>query len=626
MLAHGHLQEPCLFRTSSSVRGETPRMHKEEVDSMVIVDTVGLGESQHGSVSNKEAQGILYNFFSNLDLQEGFHYFAFVRKWGRNDFLDEQLWKFFTQAFKGAEKNFVVIFTHFDKGEGELEVPETRELLLKMYHPCVKWICVDFPAPDQKLTAALKKVNDRRRARSAARLKEKLAAFFCPPLAPDVCLQLRVGRVLLLGRRSPAKAFLGNLLVKGNFLKSSTDEELPFSMSHHRFSSASVLDQPFDKAKGRRWEVVNFRDFDSYMVKGHFVNDERELALSLIGGIVTTLMQEEGFSHVVYVQESGQSTRPWEDDPIDKMLWQMILALLSTAIRNERLVLAMATGDQHPDTAQHKKLASRDERLDTAQRIIEQVLQKEVDTQSTFFKLEVVSQTQKWHLIKEAAVTLLTPMAKVMRKEPTRRLFRSVGRRRTLSKLSSAYEKIVNKEIRSSVQLQRMWKEQKNEIVWEEEAEAEEEAEEEQAADDGDDRFCESFGRLVVGEGLDYCRDYCYLRMKCTIPVVEGIEVTVEQRINTHVVFATWGVQLAVLAPNGQTQIGHRILVNDSTDPAFQNDEWQVHSETVTDPRFLENIQAHRVIALYLCSQRYYIRYASIRLLGPPNLICDAPL
>ncbi|MCO5581451.1 hypothetical protein L7F22_035335 [Adiantum nelumboides] len=672
MLAHGHLQEPCLFRTSSSVRGETLRMQKEEVDNMVIVDTVGLGESEHGSVSNKEAQGILYNFFSRLE--EGFHYFAFVRKWGRNDFLDEQLWKFFRQAFKGAENNFVVIFTHFDKAEAELEVPETRALLLKMYHPCERWICVDFAAPDQKLTAAFRKVTDRRRARSAARLKEKLAAFFCPPLAPDVCLQLRVGRVLLLGRRSTAKAFLGNLLVKGSFLKSPTDEELPFSMFHQHFSFASV-DQPFKEAKGRRWEVVNFCAFDSYMVN----DDERKLALTLIEGIVTTLLQAEGFSHVIYVHESGQSaTRPRRDELIDKMFWQIILSLLSAAIRNERLVLviagnsslhraspsskkvkqaesarfencknllhldipyihddvaadaddaveqAMATRDQHPVTVQHKK-ASRDERLETALRIIEQVLQKEVDTQSTFFNLEKLSQTRKRQLIEEVAETFLTPVVKAMRKEPTKRMFR-VGRGRTLSELSRAYKKIVNKERSDvTVQVQRMWKEQKSEeeeeqeVVWGEE----EEEEEEQAAISSDDGGCCESRRLVIGENLDFC----YLRMKCNSPVVKGIKVTVESHDQgwssyrddhgTYNNSWTWG-ELAVLAADGQTQIGKRIHVYTNLHAV---DEWQVHSKIVTDPLFLESIQAERVIALYLCS-RYpgwcnYTRHASINLLGP---------
>ncbi|MCO5596311.1 hypothetical protein L7F22_050372 [Adiantum nelumboides] len=226
----------------------------------------------------------------------------------------------------------------------------------------------------------------------------------------------------------------------------------------------------------------------------------------------------------------------------------------------------MAIRDQHPDTAQDKK-AKRDKRLDTAQRIIEQVLQKEADTQSTFFNLKNLSQTRKCTLIKEVAETFLTPVVKVMR---NRGLFR-VGRSRTLSKLSSAYKKIVNKEIMSdvtSVQVQGMWKEQKNQVVWEEEEEEEEEEgkeaeeEEEQVAvsnDDGD-RFCESW-RLIIGENLDFC----YLRMTCNIPVVEGIEMTVESRVLVRYsdytasvpirysdYTATWG-ELAVLASDGQT-------------------------------------------------------------------------
>ncbi|MCO5607290.1 hypothetical protein L7F22_061483 [Adiantum nelumboides] len=541
-----------------------------------------------------------------------------------------------------------------------------------MYHPCERWICVDFPTSDQKLTAVLKKVIDRRCTRSAAQLKEKLAAFFCPPLAPDVCLQLRVGRVLLLGRRSPAKDFLGNLLVKGNFLKFLTDEELPFS-----FASG---DLPFKQAKGRRWEVVNFRDFESFMVKKH-ENDEEcnlDFALTLTEGIVTTLMQAVGFSHVVYVHESGQSTKPGlEDELIDKMFWRIILALLSAAIRNERLVLviagnssrhrpsplskkvkqaesarfedcknllhldipykhddgdddggggdnddgdvaaeqAMATRDQHPDTVQHQK-------ADIAQRILEQVLQKVVDTQSTFFNLEKLTQIRKRWLIREVVETFLTPVVKAMSKEPTRRMFR-VGRSRTLSELSSVYKKIVNKERNDeTVQVQRMWREQKNEegqeVVWEEEEEMEEEEEEEAISSDNG-RFCES-RRLVIGENLDFC----YLQMKCNIPVVKGIEVTVQSHDqgrwdyrHNHGTSETWG-DLAVLAPDRETEIGNRIRVY--TNRHTKVDKWQVHSKIVTDPLFLESIQAYYVIALYLCSYPGWCNYtcrASIKLLGP---------
>ncbi|MCO5604817.1 hypothetical protein L7F22_058990 [Adiantum nelumboides] len=180
----------------------------------------------------------------------------------------------------------------------------------------------------------------------------------------------------------------------------------------------------------------------------------------------------------------------------------------------------MATRDQHPDTVQHQK-------ADIAQRIFEQVLQKEVHTQSTFFNLEKLTQIQKRWPIKEVAETFLTPVVNAMRKEPTRRMFR-VGRMRTLSELSSVYKKIVNKERNDeTVEVQQMWREQKNEegqeVVWEEEEEMEEEEEEEEAISRDNGRFCES-RRLVIGEFLDFC----YLRVKCNIPVVKGIEVTVQ--------------------------------------------------------------------------------------------------
>lgn len=553
MLARGHLDAPLLFKTSSGVRGETLHVQREECDEMVVVDTVGLGESEHGRVSTQEAQRILYNFFTKVE--EGFHYFAFVRKWGRNDLLDEQLWKFFRQAFKGAEENFLVIITHFDKPEAQLKDPETNRSLVKMYAPCRTWVCVDFPDDGSAAAPeALRRVSLRRRTRSLERLKQAMVQLWGPPVAPDVCLQLRVGRVLLVGRRTAAKGIVANLLVKGDF--HILDSDLPFPI-FAASADAATSSQPFTEGKGRRWEVVAMHSFDSYIGPQQ---DHRKLARTLAASILDTLMQEAGFSHVVFVHESGHGHK--QDELIDKRFWQMMLAFLSGTMRKERLVLVIAASSTYswrPEPTWTSEIArfkdcqnlvfldiptvdhpidvsieSLDRsQLDSARRVLEQVLQKEVDTQFTFFNLDInLSRRDKLRIIEEVSEAYLTPV--VMRalsnnKDKSGLPVFKVLSNPALNQLSSAYRKIVNKDEMVN-KVRHMWNEQPAEAVAEASAAAAEAAADGVAANDPN--FCKS-AQLVVGKDLNHC----YLTLKGRWNedgTLRCIKVTVESHDQGH--------------------------------------------------------------------------------------------
>ncbi len=77
----------------------------------MVVDTMGFGQTQQGTVNHVEAKNQLYDFFTKIN-EIGYNYFAYVHKWGKINELDDDLWNFFKKAFEGVEQNFVLLFTH----------------------------------------------------------------------------------------------------------------------------------------------------------------------------------------------------------------------------------------------------------------------------------------------------------------------------------------------------------------------------------------------------------------------------------------------------------------------------------------------------------------------------------
>jgi predicted GTPase len=80
MMIKGKLDSPLLFETSSGIRGKTIFFQKEENEEYMVVDTVGFGEAEQGTVSNVEARNRLYDFFTKIN-ETGYNHFAYVHKW-----------------------------------------------------------------------------------------------------------------------------------------------------------------------------------------------------------------------------------------------------------------------------------------------------------------------------------------------------------------------------------------------------------------------------------------------------------------------------------------------------------------------------------------------------------------
>ncbi|KAG0583516.1 hypothetical protein KC19_3G143100 [Ceratodon purpureus] len=321
MLVKSHLNPPLLFPTSSGVRGKTISCQREESREFVVVDTVGLGEAEHGSVMDDEARNMLYDFFVKIS-QESYNYFAYVHKWGKLDHLDGELWAFFQKAFVGAERNFVIIFTHCSPKALE----ENLEDIMGAFEGCERYIPVDFPAaskPEASSSVRTRR-NDKLRTDSLLILQESLATSV-PDLTSNSRLRsnLKKGRVLLMGSNVRARNMIAEMLVNGT-KKMSTSSA---SSSHCSSLSGDVgnLDrQPksalFEELEGRRWQVVNASVFDKERIGDIYtdVGSEEEAirvassAVTMLASEFLTILRHGAYSHFIYVEEYGNKPPEWE--------------------------------------------------------------------------------------------------------------------------------------------------------------------------------------------------------------------------------------------------------------------------------------------------------------------------
>ncbi|KAG0583513.1 hypothetical protein KC19_3G142800 [Ceratodon purpureus] len=319
MLVKGHLNHPLLFPTSSGVRGKTVSCQREECEDFVVVDTVGLGEAQQGSVTDDEARNMLYDFFVKIS-QERYNYFAYVHKWGKLDHLDGELWGFFQKAFVGAERNFVIIFTHCSPTALE----ENLEDIKVAFEGCERYIPVDFPAANKPEASSSVRTrrSDKLRTDSLVVLQESLATSV-PDLTSNSRLRsnLAKGRILLMGSNVRARNLIAEMLVNGtkNMSTSST------SSSHGSNLSGVGFDrQPksalFEELEGRRWQVVNASVFDKERI-GDIYTDvgSEEEAIQVASSAVTmlaweflTILRHGAYSHFIYVEDYGEKPPEWE--------------------------------------------------------------------------------------------------------------------------------------------------------------------------------------------------------------------------------------------------------------------------------------------------------------------------
>ncbi|KAG0600518.1 hypothetical protein M758_11G040400 [Ceratodon purpureus] len=322
MLIKGHLAPTLLFPTSSGVRGRTLTFQREENNDWVVVDTVGLGEGQHGSILDAEARNKLYDFFVKIS-QESYNYYAFVQRWGKLDELDERLWNFFKQAFEGAERNFVIIFTHCSSKALE----DNLEDIKVAFQGCERYITVDFPAIDKPETSASAKArrNEKLREISFKKLQESLGRYMQPPIRLCLRSNLKNGRILLIGTATRARNVVAKLLVEGSVNTTSMAGVDGMALDGigiggNDENRSTVLEE----LEGRRWQVVNALAFDSASIcdvyDGSLNKEEAVIAASkLLASNFLTILEHGLYSHLVYVAESG------EMPPSSKILLQEIL-------------------------------------------------------------------------------------------------------------------------------------------------------------------------------------------------------------------------------------------------------------------------------------------------------------
>ncbi|KAG0556299.1 hypothetical protein KC19_11G041800 [Ceratodon purpureus] len=322
MLIKGHLAPTLLFPTSSGVRGRTLTFQREENNDWVVVDTVGLGEGQHGSILDAEARNKLYDFFVKIS-QESYNYYAFVQRWGKLDELDERLWNFFKQAFEGAERNFVIIFTHCSSKALE----DNLEDIKVAFQGCERYITVDFPAIDKPETSASAKArrNEKLREISFKKLQESLGRYMQPPIRLCLRSNLKNGRILLIGTATRARNVVAKLLVEGSVNTTSMAGVDGMALDGigiggNDENRSTVLEE----LEGRRWQVVNALAFDSASIcdvyDGSLNKEEAVIAASkLLASNFLTILEHGLYSHLVYVAESG------EMPPSSKIFLQEIL-------------------------------------------------------------------------------------------------------------------------------------------------------------------------------------------------------------------------------------------------------------------------------------------------------------
>jgi hypothetical protein len=344
MLIKGNLDSPLLFETSSGIRGKTISFQREENDEYMVVDTVGFGEMERGTVSDVEARNRLYDFFTKTN-ETGYNYFAFVRKWGKIDELDSRLWNFFKKAFEGVERNFVLLFTQCKHST----LQENLEEVKATFEGCSKFIAVDFPPRSKQKgsNTGRGRQDEKMRGRSFKHLQDELKKSMCPSSTPSLHSTMSKGRLLLLGRCASARNMIAKLLVNGTLDHDSISgkEESQQGEASTSSSTCSVpVDEtaPYEELEGRGWQVVNVTAFES-LVKGKVLPYmPHVLALGITRWIpwqIEQAMLHGSYSHIIYIEQIGYVSEA------EKLVHSVITGMLS-AMRAYLVAIIVRTNAQ----------------------------------------------------------------------------------------------------------------------------------------------------------------------------------------------------------------------------------------------------------------------------------------
>ena len=156
------------FKASSSARGVTSDINREEGRGWHVTDTPGFGEAKEGNVSSKDATEKLKSFV--IEICGIYSHFLFVVKKDRMNMYDTKLWQFFTKVFAGAEANFSVVVTGCT---GDLTTDD-MEHLKNTFPGCNNLISVNF-CPIASEDRPLEEENEGVRGTSLKVLEGRLA-------------------------------------------------------------------------------------------------------------------------------------------------------------------------------------------------------------------------------------------------------------------------------------------------------------------------------------------------------------------------------------------------------------------------------------------------------------------
>jgi GTP-binding protein EngB required for normal cell division len=180
MLVKGDLTPPHLAVMGNGLHGTTKICETFVGRGWTVIDTMGFGEPDTGSVSNTNAQKLVIDFLKNV--KGRYSHIIFVIEKGRIDLVTEIIWKTFLQIFKGGERNFVVLYTKTDDDEW---LQENLEQIKTEFPECKQFQYVDFPEIDDD--PEFEKENSEIRLSERDRLESELTRMFAGSwVEPDI--------------------------------------------------------------------------------------------------------------------------------------------------------------------------------------------------------------------------------------------------------------------------------------------------------------------------------------------------------------------------------------------------------------------------------------------------------
>jgi GTP-binding protein EngB required for normal cell division len=148
---------------------------------IILYDTVGLNETENGTVSNKEASKQLIQLIQNM--KNGITLFILVIEKGRITSADLKNYEFFYKCITQTKVPFMIIFNKCDKkSEFRIWHEENMEDILKLGLVAKEYLSLCFGEDDEDF----KEIFDERRKESTQILKKALLKYKDPVKVPKI--------------------------------------------------------------------------------------------------------------------------------------------------------------------------------------------------------------------------------------------------------------------------------------------------------------------------------------------------------------------------------------------------------------------------------------------------------